>query len=257
MFMTVEGNTVHTAVHGDGDQTIVGLAGVFGNVELWQQPFEVLHRRLRTIAYDHYGTGETRVPPELVTFDRQVDLVGDVLDAFEVDRCVLAGDSSFSSVAIAAAHRWPERVDRLVLVAGKIDHQPDDRTTRFVEGLRHAFDRTLDGFVGVCLPEDDSGHLRAWLRDIIARTGSERAARLVESFYGVDVGSLLSSIQGPSLVIHGALDRINPVEGAHELVDGLPDAELLVLAGAGHVPTLSRPSVLAEAIEDFITSGRT
>ena len=251
MFRQIRDQQVHTLELGQGDPTVVGLSGVFGNVEIWQQPFEVLHRRFRTITYDHFGTGETHVPADRITFDEQVALVADVLDAFEVGRCVLAGDSSLCSVAVAAAARWPDRVAGLVLVAGKIDHRPDDRTRQFVEGLRASFDPTLKGFVEVCLPEDHIGHLRQWLFDIIARTGSERAAVLVESFYDVVFDHLLSTIEVPALVVHGDADRINPPDNAHQLATRLPDAELVLLDGAGHVPTLSRPVEVAAAIERF------
>jgi pimeloyl-ACP methyl ester carboxylesterase len=252
VFRNVRGAMVHTADLGAGEPALVGLAGSFGNLEIWQQPLELLHRRFRTVAYDHFGTGETHVDPALVNFDEQVALVHDVLDAFEIDRCVLAGDSSLSAVAVAAADRWPERVRGLVVVAGRVDHHPDPRTIRFVEGLRVAFDRTLDGFVDLCLPEDEEGHLRRWLHDIITRTGPERSAALVESFYGVGSRSLLPSLELPALVIHGELDAVNPVEEAHEFARLLPDAELVLLEGTGHVPTLSRPRLVADAIEGFI-----
>jgi hypothetical protein len=50
MFRLIRDEFVQSVAHGDGTRTIVGLAGVFGNVELWQQPFEILHQRRRTIA---------------------------------------------------------------------------------------------------------------------------------------------------------------------------------------------------------------
>lgn len=252
MFLRIDGSMVHTIDLGDGHPAVLGLAGVFGNMEIWQLPFELLHRRFRTVAFDHYGTGETYVDAGRVTFDHQVDLVSRVLQELEVDRCVLAGDSSLTSVAVAAAHRWPDRFAGLVLVAGRLDHQPVERTTRFVTGLRSSFDRTLEGFVEFCLPEDTEGHLRRWLFDIIARTGPERSAALVESFYEVEYRSLLGSIGIPTLVIHGDMDYVNPLDEAREIAAAIPDAELLVLEQTGHVPTISRPAEVASAIEDFI-----
>lgn len=249
MFLDIDGQLVHVVDHGTSGVPVVGMAGVFGNVEIWQQPFERLHRRRRTVAYDHYGTGLTDVPPRLVTFDSQVALVGRLLDMLEIDVCVLAGDSSFSAVAVAAAARWPDRVGALALVAAKVEHVPDDRTRGFVTGLRRAFEPTLDAFVQLCLPEDERGHLRRWLHAIIARTGPVRAAALVESFYDIDVRPMLADVRAPTLVLHGVLDVINPPEGALELARSLPDASLQLLDAVGHVPTLSQPEVVADAIE--------
>jgi pimeloyl-ACP methyl ester carboxylesterase len=74
----------------------------------------------------------------------------------------------------------------------------------------------------------------------------------VESFYGVEVRELLGTLDLPALAIHGQLDEINPVEGAREIAERPPEAELVVLDGAGHVPTLSRPQQVSQAIADFI-----
>lgn len=256
MFREIGGQFVHTVAYGVGDQAILGITGSFGTTDIWQQPFELLSRRYRTIAYDHYGTGLTHVSEDLVTFENQVRLVGDVLDAFEVERAIIAGDSSMIAVAVEFAARAPERVSALVLASGTLDFAPRETTLRFVRGLRADFDATLDFFVRLCLPEDERGHLRAWLRAIIARTGGERAARLVESFHDVDVRDRLPVITAPTLVIHGDLDRVggHDVAAAEQIAQAIPGAHLHVLEGAGHVPTLSRPAEVAGVIEAFLRS---
>ncbi len=256
MFRHIEGQTVHTVSFGVGDIPLVGISGSFGTWEIWQQPFELLSSQRRVVGYDHFGTGETRVPADLVTFDNQVQLLAGVLDAFQIDRCVLAGDSTMSTVALEVARRWPDRVTGLVLVSAGIDYTPDDAVIGFVQGLRHAFGATLDAFVELCLPEDDSGHLRLWLRDITTRTGGERAAQLVESFYEVDMRPHLGQIETPTLLIHGALDLLptSPLSAAMELASEIPNAELMILSEAGHVPTISRPEEVAQAVDAFLNT---
>jgi pimeloyl-ACP methyl ester carboxylesterase len=251
MFVELRGQRVHTVEFGRGDTTIVGVSGAFGDWEIWLQPFELLSRSFRTIAYDHFGTGETRVPPELVVFDEQVALLEALLDAFSVERCVLAGDSNMVAVAVEVAARHPERIEALALVAGGVVHQPDDRVTGFVAGLRSNFAATVDGFVSLCVPEPDSLHLRDWLRDIIHRTGGERAARLVESFYGVDVSSRLPELTMPVVVVQGEKDSLptSRLEAARQMAAQIPDCTFEVLSGIGHVPTLTRPNEVAAIIK--------
>jgi len=256
MFREIHGQTVNTVSFGSGDRVLVGVSGAFGTWEVWQQPFELLSPRWQTIGYDHFGVGETRVPPELVTFEHQVLLLDGILEAFGVDRCVLAGDSNNTAVALEAARRWPDRITALVLVSGAVDFAPTEDVIRFVKGLRSAFEATLDVFVDLCMPEDASGHLRAWLRDIIARTGGERAAQLVESFYRVEVRGKLAMVDVPTVVVHGALDALpmSTLSAAEELARTIPKADLVVLPDAGHVPTLSRPEAVVGAIEKLLGS---
>ena len=55
----------------------------------------------------------------------------------------------------------------------------------------------------------------------------------------------------PTLLIHGEHDQIVPVHEAQELAAQLPNSELLILPGAGHVPTITRPYAVADAITRF------
>jgi pimeloyl-ACP methyl ester carboxylesterase len=254
VFVKVGEQLVHSVRSGSGSRTVLGISGSFGTTEIWEQPFEVLSARYRTVAFDHFGTGETHVPDELVTFDSQIGLVVGLLDELGVDRCVLAGDSSMAAVAFEVARRHPERVEALALVAAGISYAPDDAVRRFVSGLRTNPEPTLEGFVRLCLPEDDRGHLRRWLKDIIMRTGLSRAARLVESFYGVDIRDRLPDQRVPTIVIHGELDALpaSRLDTARELASLIPDAQLRVIDGVGHVPTLSRPTHVADAIEQML-----
>ncbi len=251
MFQRIDGQQVFTVSFGSGSDVVVGVSGGFGTWEIWQPPFELLSKTFRTVAYDHYGTGQTRVPPTLVTFENQVRLLGRILNRHTTaDSCVLAGDSSMTTVAIEAAYRWPETVSGLVLVSGGLDFSPTEAVTRFVQGLRRAFDPTVEAFVEMAVPEDSEGHHRRWLRDIITRTGGNRAAALVESFYTVDVRDRLGYLKMPTVVIHGELDAIptSPLAAAQEMAHSIPNSELVVLPDTGHVPTLTRPVLIAEAI---------
>jgi pimeloyl-ACP methyl ester carboxylesterase len=245
---------VNVVSFGSGATTIVGVSGAFGTWEIWQQPFELLSRRHRVIAYDHFGTGETRVPSGLVNFEEQVALLGALLDDRDVDRCVLAGDSNMVAVTVAYALREPARVAGLVLVAGGVAHPRSKLVADFVTGLRTAFDLTIDRFVTFCIPEEDSQHLRDWLRDIIRRTGGERAAELIELFRDVDLSDRLPDLSVPTVIVQGEHDVMptSTPDNARAMAAAIPGASLELLPGVGHVPTLTRPEEVAAIIERLI-----
>ena len=82
------------------------------------------------------------------------------------------------------------------------------------------------------------------------RAEPEQAARLLEMWSeapSIDPTRLAL----PTLIIHGALDTIIPLEHALELDRQIPQSELLVLDDAGHVPTLTRAREVVDAIERF------
>ena len=255
MFVEIGSRRIFMERSGSGDAVVVGVSGSFGTSEIWRPPFGFLSESCRTVAYDHLGTGLTEAPAGAVTFERQVDLLGEIVEVVaDGHRCLLAGDSSMTAVAIEAAFRWPERFAGMVLVSGGLDFAPTEPVERFVEGLRHAFGPTIDGFVRLAVPEDETGDHQRWLKAIIERTGGDRAAALVESFYEVDVRPRLPRIEIPTVVIHGELDRMptTPLAASEEIAETIPDARLVVLPGTGHVPTLTEPRAVADEIETLL-----
>ena len=257
MFLDITGERVFVETFGTGPDVVIGVAGSFGTSEIWHPPFGLLAGACTTVAYDHLGAGLTDTRAERVTFDRQVALLGGLIDEFSVERhCILAGDSSMTAVAIEAATRWPEKVSGLVLVSGGLDFQPTDPVRQFVAGLRASFERTIASFVKMAIPEDDKGDHQRRLAAIITRTGGERAAVLVESFYSVSVRHRLSQITAPTTVIHGEYDHLptSPLAASEEIADTVRNAELVVLPRTGHVPTLTQPDRIAQEIAQLLNT---
>jgi len=73
---------------------------------------------------------------------------------------------------------------------------------------------------------------------------------LFEGCFGVEAEP--EAISAPTLLIHGSLDVISPVGNAESLASRIPTAELVVIDGAGHVPTVTRPHQLVDIIEDWM-----
>lgn len=254
MFVQIDTDLVNTVSFGRGERTIVGVGGWIGNWELWQQPFERLSERGRVVAYDHPGAGETRAHPGSLTFEHQVDTVVGLLDALAIDRCVLAGESMGGTVALAAVLRRPERFEALVLVDSPMWDFDNEMVRRFIDGLRADHAATMSSFVDLCIPEPDVDHLKRWLRRILMRQDVETAVALLEAMYEVDLRPSLPEIEIPVLVVNGELDALpaNRVERAVDTAAALPDGRLHVVAGAGHVPTVTRPSAVAAAMGAFL-----
>ena len=77
----------------------------------------------------------------------------------------------------------------------------------------------------------------AWFRDL---TGLLRSSR------SVDVTPHLEAIRCPTLVVAAGEDRFIPQQRMERLADGIPDARLEVLEGAGHAVVVERPDALVD-----------
>ena len=252
MFISVGDANIYATSFGPSEApTILGIGGWIGSWELWTEPFSILSRCWHTIAYDHRGSGATVAPIESITFERLIEDLFAVMDAYAVESCILAAESAGALTALAAALRRPQRISGLVLVDGLYYRQAVLEKDPFLLGLRHAYPATLDRFVEACVPEPDSEPVKRWGRQILDRASQEAAIALYLSASGVDLRADLPQITQPALILHGEADALVPLAAARWLAETLPQAELVTLPGAGHVPTLTRPQEVASEIERF------
>lgn len=232
---------------------ILALSGWIGSWEDWADTLSILSDRWRTISFDHRGSGSTIAPVDTITFDTLVDDVFAVLDAYQIDRCVLAAMSMGTAVAFGAALRHPERFSGLVVVNGFYQRSAPPDTDPFLQGLRHDYVRTLDRFAELCTPEPDAGPVRRWGRQILDRASQQAAISIYTM--PLDLRDRLSDITHRTLIVHGDADPLVSVQSAERLASSLPNSKLVLISGAGHVPIMTRPHQVAHEINAFFSAG--
>ncbi len=252
MFITSDEARIFSVAFGSRNAPcLLGIGGWIGNWELWADPFSILSAAWHTVAYDHRGSGATQCAIESITFERLVDDVFTVLDAYQIERCILAGESAGALTVLGAALKHPERIAGLVIVDGLIFSEPIGEDDAFLNGLSEHYPQTLDGFVEACIPEPDSEHLKRWGRQILDRVSPDAARALYRLSGSIDLRAAVPRLTTPTLILHGERDAIVPLESAQWLARALPHAQLTIFAGAGHVPTVTRPRDVAQAINTF------
>jgi pimeloyl-ACP methyl ester carboxylesterase len=245
MFIPAGGHLLNAVSFGRGPRTFVAHGGWVGSWELWQQPFELMQCTWRCVSYDHRGSGASTAPPADVHPRGLVDDLFAVLDHYDIDRCVLAGESMGALTVIEAVLRQPDRFEGLVLVDG-VYETSGEATDR--SAVRDGYETYVRAFADACIPEPDGEHLRRWGRQILMRAEPDAAARMLESHDQPRIAPDLGAIEVPTLVIHGRRDAIVPLSVGEAAASAIPDAELVVIEDAGHVPTMTRPREVVAAI---------
>jgi len=253
MFISHNDAQLYTVEFGNGPRTIVAHGGWTGSWELWTEPFTILSKTWRAVAYDHRGTGVTVAPVETISFDALVDDLFAVLDALKIERCVLAAESAGVAIALRAALAQPQRFDGLVLVDGAYYRPAPAQPSPFAIGLQKQFDQTIAQFVQACIPpsEPNRAAIVEWGIKILRRATQASAIKLHELMDGVDLRAHVPTIQLPTLILHGALDVIQPPSASEWLAAQMPHAQLQIIPDAGHVPTMTHPQLVANAIHSF------
>jgi pimeloyl-ACP methyl ester carboxylesterase len=251
MYYQREDANLFVSDFGPGPKTIVAHGGWVGSGELWHSTFGFLSRTWRTVTYDHRGTGVTTHSGERISFENLVDDLFWLLDKLSIERCVLAAESAGAVVALEAALRAPERFEGLCLVSGRwMKAEPGSLDDR-IKASRTAYKPFIDQFIDYCVPVSEGEVYRHFGRQIVYRATPESAAQLMELLYGVDVESRVPRISMPTLLIHGDKDVITPLASSQKIHSILKNSRLDVIEGSGHVPTVTRPELVAKLISDF------
>src|SRR4029453_16572470 len=233
-------------VHGIGDSS-----------ESWLPVMAALARHHTVIAPDLLGHGASDKPRADYAVAAYANGMRDLLDVLGIDAATLVGHSLGGGVAAQFAYQFPERCERLVLVASggagrdvspllRLASAPlaDVFLAPFRWPLAQPLVRTALAVLGRL--DDDLGRDRAHVSRILAglpdgaaRGVFTRALRWVVDWRGqvvtlLDRCYLVDAV--PALVVWGDRDGVIPVHHGRQAHEALPASRLELFAGAGHFP---------------------
>jgi len=229
-----------------------------------------LAERYRVIALDLPGFGDSDKPInasyDAAFFARAV--IG-LLDALELERAHLIGNSLGGRVALEVAMRHPERVERLALLCPSLAwrrERPWAPLVRLMQpklGLVHIAPRPLvEGIVHRLIPGADEGWTAAGVDEFLRAylTPSGRAAfyaaarhiYLEEPHGESGFWPRLAELQAEALFVWGRRDKLVPIAFERHVIDTLPAARHLEL-DCGHVPQIERPRHTHRAVDAFLS----
>jgi len=213
--------------------------GLSGSWRWWEPTARRLAERFRVLLPDLPGHGRR---PSL----RAPGLAGAPewlaawLRAAGVEPSHLVGHSLGGFVCARLAVRRPELVRRLVLVSPA--------------GVP---ERSLLGSV-LPLATEVVTASPAFLRRLVAdasRAGPVTLLRAARDLLDDDLRDELPHVRAPTLVVWGGRDPIVPVRHARTFRSLVPDARLVVLRDAWHVPMIEQPDAFSAAIAPFLAGG--
>ncbi|WP_111731789.1 alpha/beta fold hydrolase [Roseovarius amoyensis] len=186
--------------------------------------------------------------------DRMEEIASSLLDVLP-RRFALAGLSMGGIVAMELLRRAPERITRLALMGTNALSETPQSAAGYepliIKLRAGAVDEAVQAVIGPETLAPGAGRMAVLARmaEMAHAVGAEATIRQVRALQRRrDYQAVLRRCRVPALVLCGAHDRLTPVR-RHELMAGLiPDAELLVIDEAGHLPVLETPEAVNAAL---------
>jgi len=229
------------------------------------------------VLVDLRGTGESAVPADPASYrcDRLVDDVEALRGHLGMDRIDLLGHSAGGALAVLHAGRFPDHIDRLVLVTPSplaVGLGIADSDRREVAELRRdqawfpdafaAFERIWSGDATAAdwnaITPFTYGRWDSTGRAHHARGATQKNSDAAAVYYSAGAldpaatRSALARLRARVLLIAGECDVALPPKRAAEYAALFGQAELAVQPGGGHYPWLDNPEWFVQTVTEFL-----
>ena len=229
------------------------VMGLGMNATGWWRTIPVLAQGFTVLSFDNRGVGRSGRPRGQFSIAQMADDAVAVLDAAGVGAAHVYGVSLGGMIAQEIALRRPERVLGLVLAAttpgGEHAVAPDAETLAFFRRRRQM---PAEEAVWASVPYNYAARTR---RDGGQRIAEDIAQRLrfpiepepyvaqLAAALGHDAYERLGAVSHPTLVVHGAEDRMVHPDNARLLAERIPGARLQVWERTGHLLFTDEPCI--------------
>ncbi|MBR1769573.1 MAG: alpha/beta hydrolase [Bacteroidales bacterium] len=109
-YKTIEfkGKKINYRLEGTAQQTLVLLHGYMNSLSVWDKFFDAYKDKIRVLAIDLIGHGESEVVEAVSSMELQSDMIRAVLNAESIFECVMVGHSMGGMITLCFAERYPQ-----------------------------------------------------------------------------------------------------------------------------------------------------
>lgn len=269
----VNGQEIHTTEEGSPNRQKAILIHGWSSSSYAMSPLTgLLSQRFSCVAVDLPGYGKSPRLSGPTTIGAYADLLVDLIEQVSDGPVVLVGHSMGGMIALTIAQRYPEVVERMVLICPTITGQlstminmlisPINMIERFAIGafLVSTFEKAYVGLTDrlmrpvsfadrTGITQEEYYRLRADAR----RPGQGRVR--AECFFAMrdhDLSGRFTEMEVPALIIWGAEDNTVPLRDAGVVADEWPQADLRIIPKAGHWPHFEAPDITRRHVAAYL-----
>jgi 2-hydroxymuconate-semialdehyde hydrolase/2-hydroxy-6-oxo-octa-2,4-dienoate hydrolase len=262
---TIDAGGIQTSyVEAGAGEPVVMLHGSGPGVSAmanWQHNIGALSQRFRVLAPDIVGFGATKRPDDIVYSLRTwTDHVWAFLDAHEIEKAAIVGNSLGGRIALQMATDRPDRITKMVLMGS-----PGVGMT-LTEGLAalRAYEPSHDAMrdllrnyfaVDPTMITDDLVAIRYQASVADGAYEAYRAMFFDPRHAGSELGiteEQVRAVDTQALLVHGREDKVVPMQVSVTMLGLLPNADLHVFSACGHWTQIERADEFSALVTDYL-----
>jgi pimeloyl-ACP methyl ester carboxylesterase len=231
------------------DKTPVLLThGMAATTAMWEPTLPALGAERQIIAWDIRGHGQSDSPDDQALYTEALS-VGDmaaILDTQGIQRAVIGGLSLGGYLSLAFNLAFPERVVALMLFDTGPGYRRDEPRQQWNDTVDASSKRMEElGLEALSASAEVSASRHRGVSGLV------RAQRGIMKQFDGRVIESLPAISVPTLVVVGANDQPF-LAAADYMAERIPNAEKVVIQGAGHASNIDQPEAFNQAVLGFL-----
>lgn len=263
-FLVIDGMMIHYRDEGEG-VPILMLHGAFSSLHTFNEWTAIFKTKgFRIIRLDAPGFGLTGPHPDhIYTIPNHLRILTVFLDILGIKKCHIVGNSMGGWLGWEFALKYPERVDRLVLLDAAGFLTPENiplpfrmAQTPFINRvIKYVITRpVLETFLREVYYDQSkiTEQLISRYYDLVTRPGNPEAFLILVNGKFKDNTAHLKRIEAPTLIMWGREDRWLPVETAYRFRQAIPNSRIIVYKNVGHLPMEEIPEISANDAIHFL-----
>jgi pimeloyl-ACP methyl ester carboxylesterase len=217
---------------------------------LWDEVLPLLEDTFDLIVPDLRGFGNSTMIDAPHSMDDYASDIASLLDHLNIQKAAIVGHSMGGYVALAFARLYPDRVRGLGLVSSQVLADAPERKEGRYKSAADVEANGIGGVIDAMAPKFTANEkLQAYARESMQRQQpSAYIGALKAMAERADSTPLLSSFHFPVVIVHGDADALIPIDRARDVKQALPQAHLVEVQGAGHMPMVEAAEKTAEAL---------
>ena len=249
--------SINYTIKGAG-ATVVLLHGFLENLGIWKNLSKSLEKDFTVVCIDLPGFGKSEILAKNHSMPLMAEAVNHVLEAENIERCVMVGHSMGGYATLAFAEKYSEKLKGLVLFhsqAAADDVEGMKNRNRTIEIVKNNHKDFIAGFIPLLFAEDNIDKLSSEIEQLKLVSEQNSVSSICAALAGMrdrnDNLQLLKSIDVPVFFIVGKQDSRIAIEKILPQLALPKNCEALILDGVGHMGFLEAKEITTKAIVHF------
>jgi len=253
-------------IQGQGEPILL-IGGLSRDHTIWDPIAAELSQSFQVIRFDNRGAGRSSQPKGSYEIEQMAEDTHQLLEQLDLTAINVVGHSLGGFIALYLAALHPDSVKKLFILGSSIKTEDEakpylkQRIELAEASRKNTREENFTNYREHIVPQLYSAAFiqqATQLEQQLRKEATTTYPQSIDGFIGqakaalnYDASEICQTINTPALIATGEYDRLVPPKNIEPIVNALSNAKMEIIAAAGHMANIEKPTLLSEMILGF------